>query len=258
MKMNGKGQILRFAIAVALSLAGATAVAKNASSNVIIGGDTEVIIGGDRQKSASTDVIIGGDRQKSASTDVIIGGDRQRTASTDVIIGGDRQRTASTDVIIGGDRQKSASNDVIIGGDNRALRNALAVGPVETVDRSSKTFRILGQSYKAVGSIDSFAALADSQQLVAVIGDEKSVGGLSPKAVLKLNETYVPGSTKVMLKGKVGSVNAAMGTLMIGRQVIDFTSVLSSTGVTPVAGEVIAVVGIQPVSGGLILASEIR
>jgi hypothetical protein len=49
-----------------------------------------------------------------------------------------------------------------------------------------------------------------------------------------------------------------MGTLMIGRQTIDFTAALSGAGVTPAAGEVIAVMGIQPVSGGVILASEIR
>jgi hypothetical protein len=49
-----------------------------------------------------------------------------------------------------------------------------------------------------------------------------------------------------------------MGTLMIGRQTVDFTAALSGTGRTPAAGDVVAIMGIQPVSGGLILASEIR
>jgi hypothetical protein len=189
-------------------------------------------------------VIIGGD--KGRKRNVIIGGD------SSAIIGGD------SDVIIGGDRSKTASTDVIIGGDNRALRNALAIGPVESVDRSANTFKVLGQSYKAVGSVDAFAALADSQQLIAVIADAKSPGGLTPKAVLKLKETYVAGSTKVMLKGKVSSVDVLTGTLMIGRQVVDITATLSDSGRTPSTGDTIAVVGIQPAAGGVLLASEIR
>jgi hypothetical protein len=99
--------------------------------------------------------------------------------------------------------------------------------------------------------------MADSQQLVAVIGDAKSPGGLTPKAVLKLKETYVAGSTQVMLKGKVSSVNGLTGTLTIGRQIVDFTAVLSGSGRVPAAGDTLAVRGIQPANGGVILASEI-
>ncbi len=145
-----------------------------------------------------------------------------------------------------------------IGGDKGALRHALTVGAVESVDGSAKTFKVLGQSYKAVGSIDSIFALAESQQTIAVIGDAKSPGGLTPKSVLRLHGTYIPGSTKVMLKGKVASVNTATGTLMIGRQLVDFTAALSGGSRVPAAGETVAVMGIQPAFGGVILASEIR
>ena len=261
--MNGNGQNLRFVIAAALALASATTGAKTTGNNasvvgeqlkhsrVIVGGDA--IVGGDRSKIRRTDVIVGGDRSTARSPGVITGGD--------AIVGGDRSKIRRTDVIVGGDRATVKRADVIVGGDIQAPKNALLVGPIDAVDQLAGTVSALGRTFKA--SPDKVSVIANKigsggLPMVAVLGAAKNDGTLAPKSMVLLNASYVPGATKVLLKGNVTSVDRASGKLSIGKQLVDYSSVLSSADVAISVGTIVTVVGTQPLSQGLILADAIR
>ncbi len=49
--------------------------------------------------------------------------------------------------------------------------------------------------------------------------------------MLVLDAPYVPGATKVLLKGKVTSVDSASGKLTLGKQVVDYSDLLSKVNV---------------------------
>ncbi len=94
--------------------------------------------------------------------------------------------------------------------------------------------------------------------MVAVLGAAQKDGTLAPRSMVMLNASYVPGATKVLLKGKVTSVDSASGKLAIGKQVVDYSSVLSKADVAISVGTLVTVVGTQPLAKGLILADAIR
>ena len=81
---------------------------------------------------------------------------------------------------------------------------------------------------------------------------------MATKSMVMLNASYVPGATKVLLKGQVTSVDSASGKLAIGKQVVDYSSLLSKGDVAISIGTRVTVVGIQPLAKGLILADAIR
>jgi hypothetical protein len=60
------------------------------------------------------------------------------------------------------------------------------------------------------------------------------------------------------LKGQVTSVDSASGKLAIGKQVVDYSSLLSKGDVAISIGTRVTVVGTQPLAKGLILADAIR
>ncbi len=63
---------------------------------------------------------------------------------------------------------------------------------------------------------------------------------------------------KYLLKGKVTSVDSASGKLTLGKQVVDYSDLLSKGSVSVSVGTLLTVVGIQPLADGLILANAIR
>ena len=94
--------------------------------------------------------------------------------------------------------------------------------------------------------------------MVAVLGAAQKDGTLAPRSMVFLDASYVPGATKVLLKGNVTSVDRTSGKLAIGKQLVDYSSVLSRADVAISVGTLVTVVGTQPLSNGLILADTIR
>ena len=151
--------------------------------------------------------------------------------------------------------------DAIIGGDIRVPKNVLLVGPIDAVDPLEGTVSALGRTFKA--SPDMVSVIANKiggggLPMVAVLGAAQQDGTLAPRSMVFLNASYAPGATKVLLKGNVTSVDHASGKLTIGKQLVDYSSALSSADVAISVGTLVTVVGTQPLSQGLILADAIR
>jgi hypothetical protein len=92
-----------------------------------------------------------------------------------------------------------------------------------------------------------------NQIMIAVTGPNAATARIHNFA-----SPYVAGASKVLLKGKVTSVDTATGTLTIGKQVVDYTNLLADANVSYSVGTILTIVGTQPVLNGMLLANEIR
>ncbi len=126
--------------------------------------------------------------------------------------------------------------------------DVVAIGPLELVEATSVT--VLARSYR----INDTAGL--------VVGDKVAVhGSLQPdgsvmNAWAESLGAYTAGSDPVFETGVVTGVNESFGRLTIGDSKIDYTATLSgSESAAPAVGEMIAVTGIQPTLGGVILGT---
>ena len=126
--------------------------------------------------------------------------------------------------------------------------DVVAIGPLELVEATSVT--VLARSFR----INDTAGL--------VVGDKVAVHGtLQPdgsvmNAWAESLGAYTAGSDPVFETGVVTGVNESFGRLIIGDSKIDYTATLSGSGsAAPAMGEMIAVTGIQPTLGGVILGT---
>ena len=132
-----------------------------------------------------------------------------------------------------------------------AVADIVAIGPLEFVDANSVT--VLGRSYH----VDDTSQL-ESGQKVAVHGDLQNDGSVS-NAWAESIGAYVPGSDRVYETGVVTSVNETFGRLSIGESNVDYTAAMSEDGATvPGKGEIVAIAGIQPEAGGVVLGTTTR
>jgi hypothetical protein len=126
--------------------------------------------------------------------------------------------------------------------------DVVAVGPLELVDPTSVT--VLGRSYR----IENTAGLVAGDK-VAVHGSLQPDGSVTNAWAESLG-AYSAGSDPVFETGVVTGVNETFGRLSIGDSKIDYTAALSeSESAAPVVGEMVAVTGIQPTLGGVILGT---
>ena len=192
-------------------------------------GRTEAI-GGTGRKTAID--AIGGTGRTAA-----IGG----TGRTEAIGGTGRKTTIDA---IGGTGRTEA-----IGGTGRTESTILLAGQVEAVDLRASTVTVLGQSVRtaAAGKI----SLGDN---IAMVGRLDAAGNLVVAQVRPVADAYVAGASRVTITGKITGVDAARAVLTIGRQQVDFSALLASGTLDLAAGSVVTMSGIQPVSGGIILA----
>jgi hypothetical protein len=129
--------------------------------------------------------------------------------------------------------------------------DVVAVGPVELVETSSVT--VLGRSYH----LDDTAGI-DAGDKVAIHGSLLPDGSVAYAWAERLG-SYVAGSDSVFETGIVTSVNETTGRLSIGESEIDYTAALSEQGATaPNKGDMVAVAGVQPEIGGVVLGTTTR
>jgi len=132
-----------------------------------------------------------------------------------------------------------------------AVADVIAVGPVEFVDANSVT--VLGRSYH----VDDTATLETGRK-IAVHGDLQADGSVS-NAWAEPMGAYVAGSDRVYETGVVTSVNETFGNLSIGDSKVDYTEAMSEPGASaPNKGDIVAVTGIQPEAGGVVLGTTTR
>jgi hypothetical protein len=124
----------------------------------------------------------------------------------------------------------------------------VVIGPLELVEATSIT--VLGQSYR----VDDTTGLIAGDK-VAVHGSLQPDGSVTSAWAESLG-AYTAGSDNVFETGVVTGVNETFGRLSIGDSKIDYTAALSEPGaVAPSLGETVAIAGIQPESGGIILST---
>ena len=238
------------AAAVALVLSSSAALALGTSGPRSMGADA---IGG-TGRTASSDAIggtgrtltadaIGGTGRK-VSSDAI--GGTGRTLTADAI--GGTGRKVSSDAI--GGTGRTASSDAI-GGTGRTERSTLFAGQVEAVDPTASTMTLLGQTIPTPAA----KTLAAGQH-VAVLGYLTAADKIIVTAIRDVPEYYVAGASGVKITGKITAIDPALGLLMIGRQVVDYTGMLGSGQPSFAVGSVVRISGIQPVGGGVILATD--
>jgi hypothetical protein len=258
--MNGKGRkSMQLAVTIATALALSSAIAPAASakskSDAIIGTGVDAIIG------TGIDAIIGTGRTKSASTDAIIGTGRGGKANAIIGTGADAIIGTGIDAIIGTGRTKSASTDAIIGTGVDAIIGTgrvklLAFGPVDSVDPVARTIDVMGKSYALMSTERVAAEMAAGRQLtVSVTGVLGEKGSARSAALALLTTDYVAGASRVITTGKITAVDQSLGTLVIGKLVVDYSAV--DLPRLPQVGDIAAVAGVQPSRGGTVFAERL-
>jgi hypothetical protein len=126
--------------------------------------------------------------------------------------------------------------------------DVVAIGPLELVQAASVT--VLGRSYR----VDDTVGLVAGEK-AAVHGSLQPDGSVTDAWAEPLG-AYSAGADPVFETGVVTGVNETFGRLSIGDSKIDYTAALSELGSTaPAVGEMVAVTGIQPALGGVILGT---
>ena len=218
--------------AVALIISSGAAMATGVSGDAI----------GGTGRTLTADAI--GGTGRSASSDAI--GGTGRKVSTDAI--GGTGRTLTADAI--GGTGRSASSDAI-GGTGRQSKSALFAGQIESVDAAASKLTILGQTIQTAA-----AKTLAAGQYIFVFGHMTPASDMVVTAVRVVPDLYVPGASRVTITGRVSEVNAALGVLMVGRQAVDYTALLASGKEEFVVGSLVSLTGIQPLIGGVIIATN--
>jgi hypothetical protein len=94
--------------------------------------------------------------------------------------------------------------------------------------------------------------------LATVTGAIDSKGSLRVKAMSLSGRQYVPGSTDVMLVGRVRTVNASLGTITVGSVQINYSAALAAGSLQFAPGQMVAIVGFQSAQGMPLIASSIK
>ena len=126
--------------------------------------------------------------------------------------------------------------------------DVVAVGPLELAEATSVT--VLGRPYR----VDDTSGLAAGDKVV-VHGSLQPDGSVTDAWVESLG-TYSAGADPVFETGVVTGVNESFGRLSIGDSKVDYTAALSEPGLgAPAVGQMVAITGIQPSIGGVILGT---
>jgi hypothetical protein len=271
------------------------ALAKPASSRAIIGTGADAIIGtgADAIIGTGADAIIGTGMQKARKGQAIIGTGADAIIGTgaDAIIGTGMQKARKGQAIIGtgadaiigtgadaiigtgADAIIGTGADAIIGTGADAIigtglqKNSgvsLALkGPVTNVDLAAGTVSVLGRQLR----VPSAALLADISDAlaagttpeIAVLSRIGSDGKLVDATARRIYEQYVAGVTRVVVTGKLTSVDGAAAKATINGITVDYSTLLSNADVNLSAGQVVTLVGTLPQAGTkLIVTGLIR
>jgi hypothetical protein len=127
-------------------------------------------------------------------------------------------------------------------------KDVVAIGAVELVEATAIT--VLGRSYNVQDTTG-----IQSGDKVAIHGTMQPDGSVVNAKVEALG-TYNAGSDQIFETGVVTKVDEALGRLSVDGTDIDYTASLSGVAVgAPAVGEVVAVTGIQPTLGGVVIGS---
>jgi hypothetical protein len=233
-------------------------------SRVIAGDDVHSITG-----SGSRSITGSGSRSITGSGSRVIAGDDVHSitgsGSRSITGSGSRSITGSGSRVIAGDDVHSITGSgsrSITGSGSRSITGSGSrsygevgslslFGPLQSVD--GITINVMGQS------VDVASLWLDSHDLQIDLGKTVYVEGVIVGDVLLADLMIVssdfasPGASEVMVVGEVSASSAGGTELQIGSLQLDATA---TGGLAVEPGDVIGVVGTQPVLGGIILVSD--
>jgi hypothetical protein len=145
-------------------------------------------------------------------------------------------------------------------------RDLQILGELQSINLSAQSLIVAGQQV-SLGKETTFtyngAVIADRTAALHILraGDVLAItGALDEPAVSisRIDDSYVPGATRIFIKGKVASVVSSVGRATIGDLGVDFTPAMADPKFTKVeVGEIIEATGVQPTVGGLLLADSV-
>jgi hypothetical protein len=131
------------------------------------------------------------------------------------------------------------------------------IGPIDQVNCSTGTYRVLGVNFKAASrsAMANLCELTNSAglQYVVATGLRGETGKVAGSLLAKVKEElYVPGATVVFVRGPVSRTYPATGEFEVAG-----TKVISLTGQSPALGVEVDVIGTQPLVGAVVVAEAI-
>ena len=220
------------------------------SSHAIVGTGAHAIVGTGTRKSASTQAIVG------TGAHAIVGTGTRKSASTQAIVG------TGAHAIVGTGARKLVSTEARTAATVNAKTIVAVRGPVESVNAKAGTVRILARTFGFPANSMTFQSIqqnaASGQVVQAVVVAKLSRDGTLVGTRLRFLPTeYIAGVTEVVTSGRVKSIDTRTGKAVVGGTLVDYTSLLSTQSVTLGLGDVVVVVGTQPMQGGAVLASQL-
>jgi hypothetical protein len=146
----------------------------------------------------------------------------------------------------------------------RSIENAskgrlLAIGRIDQASLQDSKISLLGQDFILLASSSNLQFLSKSRvgRPVALFG-EIGQGKYFVDAVLELDGQYVPGASKVFLRGAIRSNDVPHAAMALGGAVLDTSALASRLEVDQLtSGSLTAVAGTQPSIGGRVLVESI-
>ena len=153
-----------------------------------------------------------------------------------------------------------------IGGTGRTIKRSyygdadvLVRGPVQKVDRTANSLTVFGRQFRLGADPRTAASISDAISggetvVLTVLGKLGRNGEIQSGNASIARDQYAAGSSQVVLSGRVKAVDTSVGRLIIGQQVVDFTSVLADAHRSIKVGDVVRIVGTQAQLNGSITA----
>ncbi len=136
--------------------------------------------------------------------------------------------------------------DLVVGVQGLGGSDLAVLGIVETVDKTSGTLVVSGQSVLISSKTEGAEALPAKGALVAVYGSLGADGTIAAAQIKTVNQSYVPGASTLYVRGVVKSVNPALAKAQVGGLSIDYSASLYDTSAASIqVGSVAEFAGLQ-------------
>ena len=133
-----------------------------------------------------------------------------------------------------------------------AASELILSGPIESVDYAKNTLSILGHSLRVR---DASAFHAGS--VANVFGQVTASGNFAP-SLLSDTGAFASGVESVLIRGRVSSVDLAVGRMTVDGASVDYTALLSTREFSvPNVGAIVRIAGTQPNRKGVVLATQV-
>jgi hypothetical protein len=164
-----------------------------------------------------------------------------------------------TTLAVGGDSRAAAGEDLLA----RFAPGTIAFGPIESVDVDAGQLTILGQVFQSNAShvfLDQLSAELRTGQfrLASVVNRIEPDNGTSKTELQVVSSSYIPGSTPVLVAGRVSAARSSIARFKLGKLAVDYSALMSSSEFNVSPGDFVVVAGTTYGIGSVLSASALR